>query len=580
MDRQDGQRGEGLARRGRAVWLALWQARSNFLIALFCLAALTVLDLVYNRLVNPDYAFGPAAFFNRSYWLTGLLILMATFAGRWFLTIFLSTVFAVSIFQITNYEYFGSYILPIHYIQLIPDFMLIMASLHEALAEMIPILTMAGLGLVLVLAVLVPLARRRMVVPRAALLVIALIGGDVVGKYAFIAANREKLGEPSFRALFPDVNHLAIHNAYRSARYLLVGILPDRIAGTAPDYPALPAPVALSTPDVNIVVILNEAIRAKSLSVLGYEHDTTPRLASEEGLFATSVYSAGTMTRTSFAGFVNRLKYPGIGKQFLSQSNCLFRLAKANGFDTHFMYAQDRIVADTLLPFMCPKQIDAVWTTSEAPPEAKAFDESLMHHLQSIDLTRRNFILIGPRGAHTPYAEKSPPEFKAFAEEYDNAILYTDHVAGEIIDHLRKHSPKPTYVIFTSDHGQLLKGEDERRGHGWFKQEVVVVPFLFLPLNGPAPDETPDQTMAEVRKVQSHFDIATLVVQLMGYDVAVEDAKTREIHINGSDLSGLAGQLRLVLEDGEVEAVELINGTEAPPDPEEFRIPQTLRPEG
>lgn len=576
MDRHDGQWGNGLARLGRAAWLGLWQARSNVMIALFCLAALTALDLGYNRMVNPDYAFGPAAFLNRSYWLTGLLILMATFGGRWFLTIFLTTVFVVSVFQITNYEYFGSYILPIHYIQLIPDFMLIMASLHEALAEMIPILTMAGLGLVLVLAVLVPLARRRVVFPRAALLVVAVIVGDMAGKYAFIEANREKLGEPSFRVLFPDVNHLAIHNAYRSARYLLVGILPDRIAGTAPDHPALPEPVALSAPDVNIVVILNEAIRAKSLSVLGYELETTPRLAAIEGLYATSVYSAGTMTRTSFAGFVNRLKYPGMGKQFLSQSNCLFRLAKANGFATHFMYAQDRIVADTLLPFMCPKHIDGIWTTSEAPTEAQSHDNSILHHLNAIDLAQRNFILIGPQGAHTPYEEKSPPEFKLFDEEYDNAIRYTDHVTAEIIDHLRKHSTKPTYVIFTSDHGQLLKGEDERRGHGWFKQEVVVVPFLFLPLNDPAPD----QTMAEVRKVQSHFDIATLALGLMGYDVAVEDPARREIFINGSDLSGLAGQLRLELENGDVRAVELINGTEAAPAPAEFAIAPELQPGG
>ena len=542
--------------------------KSNILAALFCISLITLLDIVYYEFVNESYVFGTSALSKPSYWVTCLIIFVSTFAGRVFFSVFISIIFSLSIFQIMNFEYFGSYILPIHYIQLLPDFLLILSSFVEVIGEMIPVLIFGSVILLLALIVLAPLSRTCAVYPRAGLLILILIGGDFSGNYAFITINKEKLGEPSFKALFPDINQLGIYNAYMSARYLAVGVLPDRLTGKTLDYPSLPAPARIDAPDVNIIVIMNETVRAESMSVLGYELKTTPRLEDLKDLYATSVYSAGTMTRTSFAGFTHRLKYPGIGKQFLSQSNCLFRLAKKNGFDTHFIYSHDRDTADTLLPFMCSKYIDEIRVNTDAPTELQGFDNSLPYHLQNIDLNERNFILIGPTGAHTPYAEKSPDTFKKFEKEYDNAIYYTDHVVADLIEHLRLHSAKPTFVIFTSDHGELLKGEDAKRGHGWFKNEVVRVPFLFLPINDP----TPAKTMAEVEKVQSHFDIATLVIELMGYDVSVEDSTDKEIYINGSDLSGLAGQLRLHFIKDQLQSVELINGSGATPIIGEFEF--------
>jgi glucan phosphoethanolaminetransferase (alkaline phosphatase superfamily) len=431
---------------------------------------------------------------------------------------------------------------------------------------MLPILAIGLVILGLFLAIVLPLARTRLQHRWAAAMVVLLLGCDFAGNYIFISNNKGKLGEPSYRTLFPDINQLGLHNAYRSARYLVVGILPDRLAGTATDYPALPEPGRIARPEASIVVIMNESIRADSLSLLGHEVATTPRLAKVEGLYAAPVFAAGTMTRTSFAGLVNRLKYPGIGAQFVSQSNCLFRLAHQNGFETHFIYSQSRQSIDTLLPFMCPKDIDVIRADGDAAPDQREFDDSLLYHLKAIDLDRPNFILIGPDGAHTPYGEKSPESFKIFDDDYDNAILYSDHVMAEIIDHLSRNSRIPTYVIITSDHGELLKGEDELRGHGWFKREVVLVPFLFLALN----TAESAAISAEVAKVQSHFDIASLVIRLMGYDATVEPAEDKEIFVNGSDLSGLAGYLRLHFLDEGLKSVEVMNGMEANPGVAEF----------
>ena len=183
----------------------------------------------------------------------------------------------------------------------------------------------------------------------------------------------------------------------------------------------------------------------------------------------------------------------------------------------------------------CSKDIDSTLVDTDAPVEWQAHDDSLIYQLGNIDFTERNLIVIGPNGAHSPYANKSPEEFKKFPNEYDNAIHYADHILAELISVIRQRSTKPTFIIMTSDHGELLEGEDNKRGHGWFRGKVVKVPFLFLSVNDP----TPDNTLAEIRKVQSHFDMASLVIGLLGYDVTVDDPADKEIYINGSDLFGL-----------------------------------------
>lgn len=533
----------------------LWKVRANLLIAAFCILAITGLDAFYTYFVNESYAFGWKSLSKNGYWLTCLLILIATFIGRIAFKLFFSLLFVFAVFQIMTFEYFGSYILPIHFIQLLPDFLLILSGLVEVLPEMVPVLIKTGIALVFGIVVLVTLSRHRTTLPRAGFLVLALIGGDLIGKYVFISVNREKLGEPSFKNLYPDTNNLGVYNSYKSASYLLVGILPDMMAGRIKTYPALPAPARLSSPDANIILILNESIRADSITMLGHELKTTPRLASFEGAYNSQIYSAGTMTRTSWAGLLNRLKYPGLGAQLVSHSNCLFRLAKENGFKTHFIYAQNRSVANTLLPFMCASNIDSILVRDGAAPNFQDFDASLLHHLRGIDLAERNFILIAPNGAHAPYGNKSPDSFKVFDDDYDNAVHYTDHVVADLVTYLQQNSSKPTYIIHTSDHGELLKGEDSRRGHGWFKGKVVRVPFFFLALNEPVEGGK----LSEAKKVMSHFDLATLLIQLMGYEAEIEDQRNRTIFINGSDLSGLAGEMRLTIADGSLTGIEILN---------------------
>jgi hypothetical protein len=78
--------------------------------------------------------------------------------------------------------------------------------------------------------------------------------------------------------------------------------------------------------------------------------------------------------------------------------------------------------------------------------------------------------------------------------------------------------------------------------------------------------------LADAQNVRSHFDVSTLVIKLLGYDVLVDDASERTIYINGSDTSGLAGHLKLTLENDKLLTVEQTNGAGEAPTTTELQI--------
>lgn len=551
-----------------AAAATLSKSKNNIAIALIVTLICVVMDLSYTAFVNERYSFGLSGVLSKSTFLTFMILLISSYAGSAVLGLVVSIVLAFTAMQFGTFDFFGSYILPVHIALMVPEIKTVSTSFLENASDSLPSLAAGGALLLCAIFVLRLFWGERLRDRRAALILAILVGSDLMATYSYIAARRDKIGEFAFKNLYPGAEVLGAYNAYRSVRYLLAGTLPEKFFGEGLDFPALDEPQRVAQPDVNIVFILNESIRAENVSIFGYEQETMPRLAAMPGIYTDQIYAGGTMTRTAMAALLHRLQYPGMGEQFLSQSNCLFRLAQNNGFETTFIYAQSRAITNTLLPYMCPNYITNVLTQSDAAEDKQAYDESVPHLLERLDFTKPNFVVISPNGAHTPIAEKAPPDFKKFSNDYDNAILYSDHIAAEVIDYVRAHSSKPTYIFFTSDHGELLKGEDERRGHGWFKPRVVQVPFLYLPVNVPEPDPI----RAEVAKVRSHFDLATVLVQVMGYDVTVNDDPNQEIYVNGSELSGLAGYMRLGFDNGALSEVKLIGSPEVVPSVEAMVI--------
>lgn len=546
------------------------QLIGNIKLTLLVVAVVSMLDLGYHLLINANYVFRPSEFLHVDYLTFVLVVFLATFATRLIFLFVLSCVLLLTVVQFVTFEYFGSYILPMHFIQIWPDFFLIMEELAAVGAEILPIIALGFVGIVFCYLAVRAMLLYREVKPKIGYFLLLMLVLDLGQTALLIAQNREKMSDHTTGRLFPAANRLAVDNAYRSFKFLTVGILPVRIGGQHAQYPPLPEPTPLDNPDVNIVLIIGESIRAESLSILGYDKPTTPNFETYDGLYADTIYAAGTMTRSTFASFFHRLRYPEMQEQFTSQSNCLNRLAKENGFQTAFLYSYDQKSVDTLLPFMCAEYLDMVRVVDDAPADQQTYDQNIFYHLDQIDFEQPTFLTIMPQGAHSPYRPRSPFTAKPFPNEYDNAVFYTEDVAHRIIETVRNRSSKPTYVIFTGDHGELLLNEDDKRGHGWFRGEVVRVPFLFLPINDDAP--------AALSNVRSHFDVATLITQLLGYDAALEDPANKTIYVNGSDVHGLAGIMKITFQDGKIADVTTFNGLDDTPEIAEIERSSKISP--
>jgi glucan phosphoethanolaminetransferase (alkaline phosphatase superfamily) len=521
---------------------------SNIIWSALIFALLIGLDLMFHSYINPIYKFELGMLKLNDIFYIFVLIFLIAYLPILLRYLALGTIFIMTSCQFFFFQYFGTYIQPIHYIQLLPDLGLVAASFFEFIDRMYAILgliTAALLAFLMIERFIPPKMKTYLVFP-ALIGILALEGFQT---YPVLNTPGKKMSGRITSQMLPGPNRLAVDNAYRSLRYLVVGILPKIWSQQLLAEKPLPEPRVLKkAPKANVVLIIDETVRASQLGVLGYKgNDTTPLLTAVDGLYSKSIYAAGTMTRTSWAGILHRLERPGIGKQYQSQSNCLFKLAKRNKFTTHFVYAYDEGAAYTLRSFMCPTYIDRYFSTSDFPKNLRQHDKNLIDYVSKVDFDQPNFIVLGPRGAHTPYTDKSPEELKKFESDYDNAIAYTDLILNAIIKEIKMRSKLPTYVIFTSDHGELLDGESDRLGHGWFREDVVKVPFLFLAINADS-----DPVKATLPHVDSHFDMTTLIIRLLGYDAKVNTTSIKDVYINGSDLNGLAGYMHVRLKRGKV----------------------------
>jgi lipid A ethanolaminephosphotransferase len=104
------------------------------------------------------------------------------------------------------------------------------------------------------------------------------------------------------------------------------------------------------------------------------------------------------------------------------------------------------------------------------------------------------------KGSHGPsYYERSPEAFKAFLPEcksnqlqrctseeinnaYDNSIVYTDYVLGQLINQLKANTQYATAMLYMSDHGESL-GENGFYLHGFpyaiAPKEQTEIPMIF-----------------------------------------------------------------------------------------------------
>lgn len=307
-------------------------------------------------------------------------------------------------------------------------------------------------------------------------------------------------------------------------------------------------PKLISTPKVeHIIFIVGESESAKHVSAFDYERKTTPffeQMKGRDDVLLKPVYSAAVMTRVALPTLFNSVAYPNGLEHIIKGKTNLFYLARKQGFETHWYSAQ----ASNEMNIM--NLIGGKWLDHISFPESFGFsskesmpDFKLMDKFKSVDFDKRNqFLVLHQRGSHSPYGSLLTREESArfgndVLDKYDATIYNTDLFINEVYNNIKEKNLKNWILIYTSDHGAYVK--KGMFNQGTRKDDNYIVPLFITSDN--------KVTMRNIKnifkncKIGYHQQLATLLTQIMGYDMPVSGCEKGVV--NTQLLTGDAGYI-------------------------------------
>jgi lipid A ethanolaminephosphotransferase len=234
-----------------------------------------------------------------------------------------------------------------------------------------------------------------------------------------------------------------------------------------------------------VVFVLGETARAQNQALNGYSRPTNDRMIAEHVINFPYTESCGTATAMSVP--------------------CLF-----SGFTREEFSLSKAASRETLIDVISRAGMKILWrendggckgvcdrgaivedvTNSDDPrfctEKGNCFDAILLDGLEERlkAETKSIFVVLHIKGSHGPaYFKRYPKEFERFTpacksnelsscsseslkNAYDNTIVYTDHILGEVVSMLKRLSPQfATSMLYASDHGESL-GERGLYLHG------------------------------------------------------------------------------------------------------------------
>ena len=288
----------------------------------------------------------------------------------------------------------------------------------------------------------------------------------------------------------------------------------NRFAGTAVEYiktvtrvpterMQLPVLEGISKPDRNIVLVIDESVRADHLSINGYLRETTPRLDQLARERPDLVHNwGGAASGSSNSRSSNPMILTGFnpaqdGWQKFATTTAslptLFQYARQMGYTTHFYDVQTDLLWNGLTKIDL-KYIDHWVTQKNFPgPRYRQDFQALEKIFEIVQQTSGNFIVINKMGAHFSYRENYPPhqdywqpvprddvnDRHLIANEYDNALRYNSDSLALFYDHIDRLTHN-TYLLYTADHGETLFEDGATWVHSGPTRKENTVPLILI----------------------------------------------------------------------------------------------------
>jgi glucan phosphoethanolaminetransferase (alkaline phosphatase superfamily) len=273
-------------------------------------------------------------------------------------------------------------------------------------------------------------------------------------------------------------------------------------AGLGPRTPMPLPPLADGGPrtrdgrPLNVLIILNESLRADELSLYGYARATSPFLdslvsASHRAAFRfNTAYSQASRTFLSLPSLVSGVSPVSPERLFHAQPVFweYFRAMKRQTFfitgQSHDWYNLKAYFEASAIEHMFNRELSGLNPDNDLGIDDAYTVDHFVDWLRHRDTTRAFAGLLQFNQTHYPYwtpEDQQPFGADTPRDKYDNAIRYTDAQLRRVVEALDDAGLREqTLLVIASDHGEEFM-EHGRLGHTeTLHREVLQVPMVWI----------------------------------------------------------------------------------------------------
>ncbi|MEO8902994.1 MAG: phosphoethanolamine transferase, partial [Polyangiaceae bacterium] len=245
------------------------------------------------------------------------------------------------------------------------------------------------------------------------------------------------------------------------------------------------------------VLVIGESARRHNFSLYGYGRDTNPELAKLSNLIVfKDVITQVAQTQLSVPLIITRGNLMDRARS--ARETSIVSAFHEVGFRTYWLSTQQR---ETAMAAISRYTVEADVVRFFERQHDGVLADSMKGLLgQANDTATKRFFLLHTLGSHFNLTSRYPREFARFPDgensgllhgtsasvghreligAYDNTVLYTDHVLGEIVETLKKR-PGIKAMWYVPDHGDNLR-DDARNlfGHAHSNEYDLPIPMVF-----------------------------------------------------------------------------------------------------
>lgn len=246
------------------------------------------------------------------------------------------------------------------------------------------------------------------------------------------------------------------------------------------------------------IFIVGESLTRNHMEVYGYHRATTPGLAKMKNIILMNdVISSHAQTQASLRVALTAAESEDGNKYRNSLS--VIDIANLAGYKTWWISNQQPQRA-TIASISHQADVPHYISNDYNGVEVARYDEYMQPVIEKAlrDPADKKAIFIHMMGSHAQYKNRYPEQFVHFKDndviayrqepsanevqainDYDNSVLYNDHVVMQIINALKDSGSGNKSLTYFSDHGEEVYREAKIKGHG---PDNVTANMIEIPL--------------------------------------------------------------------------------------------------